>query len=188
LLDKQKKTHEKRFLKTLSSLLITPDSFLLSVPSYRIAPLITQFFAVIGARETEIVAHHCLPFPKKTGTLVLISSPDASYLIDSLKALQESQDLTFEIMAHHVLMIKRQGQKIIDLRAGSELGPKESLIILKLEETDKEYLQNLTARIEKIFSAALNVQRHKESLAVQLSQLEQTSVFQPWKNFIGWLQ
>lgn len=187
LLDKQKKIHEKRFLKTLSSLLITPDSFLLSVPSYRLAPLITQFFTIIGARETEIAAH-CLPFPEKTGTLVLISSPDASYLIASLKALQESQDLTFEIMAHHVLMIKRQGQEIIDLKAGSELGPKESFILLKLEETDKEHLQNFTACIEKIFSQALNVQRNKESLAAKLSQLEQASVFQPWRNFLGWIR
>jgi glutamate dehydrogenase len=129
-----------------------------------------------------------VPFPEKGGTLVLINAPETPYLIDSLQSLQESQSLTFQIIAHHVLIVKRHGKEIIHLERTGELDPRESFVILKVEESTKEYLRNLTATIQEIVLGALNIQRDKKSLITQLHYLEQVPAFKPWKDFLNWLQ
>jgi glutamate dehydrogenase len=187
LFDKQSKIKKKDLLKSLSTSLITPDSFLLSVPTDRAVSLITQFFAFIEKRDTD-TSVDCVLFPEKGGTLILINAPETPYLIDSLQALQESQSLAFQIIAHHVLAVKRCGKEIINLEKPGKLGLRESFVILKIGESTKEYLGNLIATIQKTVLGALNIQRDKKSLIVQLHYLEQIPVFKPWKDFLSWLQ
>ncbi|EDZ66237.1 Bacterial NAD-glutamate dehydrogenase superfamily [Nitrosococcus oceani AFC27] len=186
-LEQQSKIHGKRFLKALATILITPDSFLLSIPTYHLASLITDFFDLIEARGKKIAAH-CFPFPEKTGTLLLISSPYASYLVESLGASKEAQDIDFHLMAYHALMIKRRDRKIIDLGTADKSGPKESLILLKLEDINEKKFQDFAATIQKIVSKTLQVQSDKENIAAQVRQLEQAPSLQAWKSFLIWCQ
>ncbi|WP_232420157.1 NAD-glutamate dehydrogenase domain-containing protein [Nitrosococcus watsonii] len=185
LLEQQSKVHEKRFLKALATVLISPNSFFLYIPAYQAASLLADFLALIETRKTE-VATHCFPFPENTGTLLLISSPYTSYLADSLEASRESQDIDFHLMAYHVLMIKRRGGQIIDLGTADKPGPKELLILLKLEEVSGKKFQDFTAAIQKIFSEALKVQSDKVNITAQIKQLEQASSLQAWKSFLSW--
>jgi glutamate dehydrogenase len=185
--DKKSEIQKKQFLKILSALLLTPESFLFTVSTHCAASLIAHFFTFIEKRETE-VAVGCLPFPEKTGVLMLINAPDTSYLIDSLQTLQESEGLTFQLVAHHALMIKRHGKEIIDLGEVSGLGSKELFIILKLKEATKEYLEKFSATIRGILSEALNVQRNKNSLIARLHYLEQIPALKPWENFLNWVR
>lgn len=186
LLDKQP-IEKRRFFKTLAALLITPDSFLLSLPPYRIASLISLFFTFIEKRETNI-AVDCLPFVKKTTKLLLINLPDASFLSGSLEALEELQDFSFQIIARHTFVVKRSGTEIIHLGAASESGPKESFIILQQEEATEECLQKLITEIHRVLASVLNVQRDKTALEERLHDLEQTPVFSPWRSFLNWIR
>src|SRR5690625_4467956 len=119
-LDKQSGVRRRQLLKNFSSLLIIPESFLLFIPTHHAVSLITYFFTFIEKRETEIAVDY-LPFPEKTGTLVLINAPDTPYLINSLQVLQKSKNLNFKIKTHRVLIIKRRDQEIIDLKRMDDL-------------------------------------------------------------------
>lgn len=187
LLDKQLKGENQQLIKTLATLLIKPDSFLLALPAYHAVSLITLFFTFLEKQENNI-AIDWLPASEKISTLLLINLPSASFLVASLEALQESQDFSFQIMAHYTFVVKRHGSKITYLGAANEPGPKESCIILQPESTTEEYLRNLTIAVNDVLANALDVQRDSIALAKHLHDLEEVFAFKPWKNFLHWIQ
>ncbi|MGR9114938.1 MAG: NAD-glutamate dehydrogenase domain-containing protein, partial [Gammaproteobacteria bacterium] len=153
LLDSEKTVEHRRFLIKLAEILLFPDSYFISLPPPMLASLITRIFGCVE-QDTEVFTIHTLAFSNDDQQFIVINSRNLMYVVDSLLVLQENQEFPFQMLAHPVLSIKRQGKVITSLENNDSSGTKQLLIILRLEAVSEANKDRFLKRIEYILNWA----------------------------------
>lgn len=187
LLERDPDARKRRNIRALAESVLFPDSFLLKFPVSLLVALITELFDFLERREGEVAIRH-EPLESGGGGLLLIHCPNAPHIVDSILALQQRLNGSFQVVAHPLLTIKRQGKKIVHLDDAGQAGPKELFAILRLEEADEEAKANIEAEVARILQAALSVHRDSPRMTERLLHLEQDPALAEQSAFLAWLR
>ena len=187
LLDNDKTIEHRRFLIKLAELLLFPDSYFISLPTPLLASLITQIFGCI-VEDTDPFSVHPLSILNDDQQFIVVNCRNLLHVVDSLLVLQESQNVPFQMLAHPVLNIKRQGKTIIGLENNGASETKQLLIILRLEAISDAHKTRFLKRIEDILAWALKLDQDKLSMQDKLNALKEINEFDQFSALIDWLQ
>ncbi|MEN8259253.1 MAG: NAD-glutamate dehydrogenase domain-containing protein [Pseudomonadota bacterium] len=122
-----------------------------------------------------------------SGSLLLVNSPNAAFIVDSILALQRRLDISIQVLAHPMLAIKRKGDEILHLGDVAQSGPKESFIVIRLEACDATSFERMETEIRRLLGAALSVHRDRAAMTDELRRLQAVAGLAPWSDFVEWL-
>ena len=185
LLDKDENVLRRRFLRKLAEYLLFPDSYLISLPAKVLSSLIVQIFEFLEGKEEGIsIQQNSLI---DNSQLLLVTSPDVPYIIDSILSLRQKHHLSFQLLAHPVLAIKRLQKNVTYLGSDAQSGEKELLIVIRLEYVNPFNLALLENEIKKVIAAALDAYRNRSAISRKLEALKDIDELNQWSAFIDWL-
>lgn len=187
LLDVHPRVEKRPFLKKLAQALLFPDSYLVSLPASLLSPLIVQFFEFLETKSDRI-AIRTLSHLNNTGLLMLISTPNAPYFVDSIRALRDKRHDLFMLLAHPLLSIKRQGDAITYLGSDPQQGVNELFILIRLEYSDTATVDALEKEMRQVLLLALQTYSDYPRLLEKLDALQNVAGLDAWHAFIDWLK
>lgn len=186
LLESDKNTEKRRFLIKLADILLFPDSYFISLPTPLLASLITQIFNCIE-QDTEPFSVHPLELPNDQQQFAVISCPNLMYVVDLIVVLQENRNIPFQMLAHPVLSIKRQGQLITSLEDNGSVGTAQLLILLRLELFDEADKHRFFQHIKKLIAWGLQLDKNRSGILESLNGLTKISALEHFSDLIEWL-
>lgn len=187
ILEGQGDNQNRRFLIKLAEMLLFPDGYFVSLPPHISSSLIARIFELFTDDiETHIVK--ALTIPNDPQQFIVIVCRNLTHVVDSLLALQSDQQLPFQLLAHPVLTIKRQGTMITDLESNGLSGTKQLLIVLRLEAVDVGIKNVLLERIAAIIDWAETLDRDRIAIKESLLALNEISEFSQFSALIDWLE
>ncbi|MBE0435090.1 MAG: NAD-glutamate dehydrogenase [Methylomicrobium sp.] len=187
ILEGQGDNQNRRFLIKLAEMLLFPDSYFVSLPPHISSSLIARIFELFTDDiETHIVEE--LRIPNDPQQFIVIVCRNLTHVVDSLLALQSDQQLPFQLLAHPVLTVKRQGKMITGLESNGLSGTKQLLIVLRLEAIDPDIKNAFFERITAIIEWAEALDRDRIALKESLLGLNDISEFSQFSALIDWLE
>ncbi|MBU2570201.1 MAG: NAD-glutamate dehydrogenase [Gammaproteobacteria bacterium] len=187
ILEGQGDNQNRRFLIKLAEMLLFPDSYFVSLPPNISSSLIVRIFELFTDNiETHNVKE--LRIPNDPQQFIVIVCRNLTHVVDSLLALQSDQQLPFQLLAHPVLTVKRQGEMITGLESNGLSGTKQLLIVLRLEAVDPGIKNAFFERITAIIEWAEVLDRDRIALKESLLGLNDISEFSQFSALIDWLE
>ncbi len=187
ILEGKSDNQNRRFLMKLAEMLLFPDSYFVSLPPHISSSLITRVFEIFSQNvETHVVK--ALTIPNDPQQFIVIVCRNLTHVVDSLLALQSDQKLPFQLLAHPVLTVKRQGEVITSLENNGLSGTKQLLIVLRLEAVDAGVKKVLLERITAIIDWAETLDRDRLTLKESLLALNEITEFAQFGALIDWLE
>ncbi len=128
------------------------------------------------------------PFTPVDGgsTFLMINTPDAPYLVDSLKMLLQRKRLRAEVVSHPILTTKRCNGLLESLNWIDGSGSQESFMLLQVECNQGDCCE-LAQEIAAIFQKAQLAGQKKKTLEALLRSLLSLTQEQAQRDFIEWL-
>ncbi len=187
ILEGQGDNQNRRFLIKLAEMLLFPDSYFVSLPPNISSSLIVRIFELFTDNiETHNVKE--LRIPNDPQQFIVIVCRNLTHVVDSLLALQSDQQLPFQLLAHPVLTVKRQGEMITGLESNGLSGTKQLLIVLRLEAVDPGIKNTFFEKIKAIIEWAEALDRDRIVLKENLLGLNDISEFSQFSALIDWLE
>lgn len=186
LLTKHGTCQRRPLLRKLAESVFLPDSYLLTLPGPILEQLLVRFYEFIEQKPADLLVHQ-QSIAVENVRLLLITCPDMPYVVDSLLALRQRLNFSYRLAAHPVLAINRQAQQLTYIGNDASLGSKTLFIIIRLEALSHKNIAQLKTEIEKILTAAIQLNHDYTSLAAQFCSLKQRPGLEAWQDCIGWL-
>ena len=173
------------FLDKLAEYLLLPDSYLISLPASFLTSLVEQAFAFLANQTTNISIHQVRL--TADDQLLLLSCPNIPYLIDSILTLQQKLNIPFQLLAHPVIVVKRQESFITHLDNEVSSRAKELLVVLRLELPNTQNLSLLEDALEKVARDSLQWHQNSTQLSAKMETIKSIDSFENVAAFINWL-
>lgn len=186
ILEKQGDNQNRRFLIKLAETLLFPDSYFVSLPPHLSASLIIRIFKLF-TRQVETHVVETISLTNDPQQFIVIVCRNLTHVVDSLLTLQSDQQFPFELLAHPVLTVKRQGEMIINLESNGLSGARHLLILLRLESVEESVKEALLDRIGNIIDWAETLDKNRLKLRESLASLSDVAEFSEFGALIDWL-
>ncbi|TRO82528.1 NAD-glutamate dehydrogenase domain-containing protein [Desulfuromonas acetexigens] len=118
--------------------------------------------------------------------LLVCSSPDAPFLVDSLLVQLKSREIPFHLICHPSFPALREKNQLLRLGAQAEDAPRESLILAELAVLP-EIAAELVPPIHQALSAALAVEHARDDLEQRLAATRSVAEAGGHDDFWQWL-
>ncbi len=186
LLNKHGTNYKRPLLRKLAESVFLPDSYLMTLPDSILEQLIIRFFEFLQQKPDTLPVQQ-QPISIENIQLLLVSCPDIPFIVDSLLALRQRLNFSYRLAAHPVLAVKRLNHEIVYVGNDPSLGGKELFIVIRLECLRSDDILQLQAEIDKVLSAAMQVNRDHSLLTAKLSTVKQLLGLEAWHDCIDWL-
>ncbi|GAB4262285.1 MAG: NAD-glutamate dehydrogenase [Methylomicrobium sp.] len=177
----------RRFLIKLAEVLLFPDSYFVALPAAVSASLITSLFELLS-RDTEAHTVETLTLDNDPHRFVAISCSNLTHVVDSLLVLQNDPQLPFQVLAHPVLTVNRQGGSVVNLESNGTSGGRLLLIVLRLEAVEENFKAQLIEKIDAIVTWAERLDRDRLRLKESFANLNEQPEFSAYRALIDWLE
>jgi len=187
-LDHEKDLHTRKLLGELELLLRenTPLLYQLELSPGELGDRIRAFLSCLIHRGENLLVK-LLPSEKLRYPLLVTNSPDAPYLLDTLKILLRTQGVGFQVVSHPIFSAIRENGRLQKILPPGSDGEIESCIILRLEEIDGPRAEQLLADIRDVLNAVLEIHRDRSGLARRISELREKTGQENLRDFWSWL-
>ncbi len=158
--------------------------YLQSLSAEDLAGRVLRFLEVLENRS-EHPAVELFSVGAKACQLVT-SSPDAPYLLDSVKACLRDSGLRLQVVCHPIFKVLRQQGAVVALGDEAGSAPLESMLVLEVE--DGELLdQDLVEQVRQALTFTLAVDADRTPLRSRFAKLEPMAVAAHHGDFWNWL-
>ncbi|MGR9051660.1 MAG: NAD-glutamate dehydrogenase domain-containing protein [Gammaproteobacteria bacterium] len=185
-LESDKNHSNRRFLVKLAEILLFPDSYFVTLPTPLLASLLDRLFGCLE-NAADPFSIETLSFSGDIHRFIVVNCRNLMHVVDSLLVLQENPIVPFQLLAHPVLSIRRQGGAITALENNGASGSKRLLVILRLDTVDENDRERLLHRIEHLLSWALRLDEDRPRLLEQMSALQAENSLKPYAALLDWL-
>ena len=186
LLGRHRDDRRRHLFIQLARALLLPGSGLIPYPGPLLAKLIAQWFELIEQKSGNFLIHESFP-GNGSERLLLVSCPNEPFIVESILALQ-CQEMPFQLLAHPVLIIGREGHVITYLEESGRRGEQELVIVIRLEFHEQKRSTSFIRDIHKVLTAVLQVQQSGNELGERLQAQKGIASLHEWWGFVDWLK
>ncbi len=187
LLDRHESVRKRGFLRKLADFLVFPEGYLTTLPAPVIASLIVRFLNFLEIKR-DIITLKTVSVNANKHHLMMLSLPNAPYLVETLLSLQQNHADTFTLLAHPVLAIKRKQGQIMYLGNETEGENSELFILVRLENTDIYAVQTIQKQCQLLLSEAYLAFQRIPLIKEQFERLKFINNLSEYQALINWLQ
>ncbi len=120
--------------------------------------------------------------------LLVTNTPDAPYLVHTVQSCLIRQDISFQMVCHPLLAVRRERGRLESIAGIGGAGGKESLIVCRLDGFTEERYAALEPVLNQALENVLAVHRDQRKLNRQLKDLASRSTIESDRDFLEWLR
>ncbi len=186
LLGRHRDNRRRHLFIHLARALLFPGSSLIPYPAPLLTTLVVHWFGLIEQKSGNFLIHETFP-SNGSDRLLLVSCPNVPFIVESILALQ-CQEMPFQLLAPPVLIIGRENHAITYLEESGRRGEQELVIVIRLDFHEQERSALFIREIQRVLTAALQVEQDGNALGAQLQALKKIDSLHEWRGFIDWLR